>query len=146
VALERPGDSAFRPLKRATPWGARLKYELSPTLALAVGFQYLSGSQNSSVTLLATGRTAGGAAFTDRYENPGFGLWFREAREFKGPGTSTFRSLGSTAGETADEKAWDGTWQVMLFTSKTAWGTFNASKVVNNVPWDIHPRPRKFEF
>jgi hypothetical protein len=238
VSLERTGDSAFRPLNRATPWGFRLKYELSPTLALALGLQYLSASQGSSVAFLATGRNAGGAAFTDRYENPGFGLWlkawlpqltatfgwnigpafryelfiaggpmlvevgaesdvrrtftgsdgslsetselrsmrgkasswegeagailrlspwrfldlfcegsyaFREAREFQGPGTSRLRSSSSAAGESVEEKAWDGTWQVVLVSSKTAWGTFDSSNVVNNVSWNVHPRPRKFE-
>jgi len=77
VSFERTGDGSFRPLRRGTPWGFRLKYELSPTLALALGLQCLDASRTSSVGLLATVRDPSGNTFTDRYDNPGFGLSVR---------------------------------------------------------------------
>jgi hypothetical protein len=74
VSFERTGDAAFRPIKRAAPWGARLKYELSPTFALAVGIQCLSATENSRVGLGAILRDSLDRTYADRYDNPGFVL------------------------------------------------------------------------
>jgi hypothetical protein len=44
---ERAGD--FKPLKNAFPLGLRLKYFLSPSLAISLGFSHLSKSQSPDV-------------------------------------------------------------------------------------------------
>jgi hypothetical protein len=49
VTSTRTGDSAFRQLKKAVPYGFRLRYQASPTFALTLGIQYLDGTQLSNV-------------------------------------------------------------------------------------------------
>jgi hypothetical protein len=74
VRIERTGDDAFRSLDRAWTWGARLKYEFSPSLALAVGIQHLSGSRSSRAGMTANLQDGVLGTYTDRYENQGLGL------------------------------------------------------------------------
>jgi hypothetical protein len=42
-------DGEFNEIKRALPVGLRLKYKLTPTLAVSLGFKYLSDKQDSRV-------------------------------------------------------------------------------------------------
>lgn len=49
VTSTRTGDSAFRTLKKAVPYGFRLRYQASPTFSLTLGVQYLDGTQVSNV-------------------------------------------------------------------------------------------------
>ena len=49
VTSTRTGDSAFRTLKKAVPYGFRLRYQASPTFSLTLGIQYLDGTQMSNV-------------------------------------------------------------------------------------------------
>ncbi len=49
VTSTRTGDSAFQALKKAVPYGFRLRYQASPTLGLTLGVQFLNGTQLSNV-------------------------------------------------------------------------------------------------
>jgi hypothetical protein len=49
VTSTRTGDSQFRTLKKAVPYGFRLRYQASPTFSLTLGIQYLDGTQVSNV-------------------------------------------------------------------------------------------------
>jgi len=74
VTTERIGDDRFRPLTKAILWGGRVHYQLSPTLALSLGAQYLKGNQDSRVGMNVAVRDAETILLTDQYENSGFGL------------------------------------------------------------------------
>ena len=43
-------DGEFNEIKRALPFGLRLKYALTPALSVSLGFKYLSDKQDSRVT------------------------------------------------------------------------------------------------
>ncbi len=49
VTAARTGDSAFKTLKKAVPYGFRLRYQASPTFGLTLGVQFLDGTQLSNV-------------------------------------------------------------------------------------------------
>ncbi|MCX6574853.1 MAG: hypothetical protein NTV82_00505 [Candidatus Aminicenantes bacterium] len=74
VTTERTGDDRFRPLTKAVLWGGRIHYQLSPTLSLSFGVQYMKGSQDSRVGMNVTVLDGGSSFLTDKYENTGFGL------------------------------------------------------------------------
>ena len=52
VTSTRTGDSVFQALKKAVPYGLRLRYQASPTLSLSLGVQFLEGTQLSNVGLM----------------------------------------------------------------------------------------------
>jgi hypothetical protein len=49
VTSTRTGDGAFQSLKKAVPYGFRLRYQASPTFGLTLGVQFLDGTQLSNV-------------------------------------------------------------------------------------------------
>jgi len=52
VTSTRSGDSVFKTLQKATPYGVRLRYQVSPTFSLSLGVQFLDGTQSSNVGLM----------------------------------------------------------------------------------------------
>ena len=71
----RTGDSQFNQIKYGTAYGFRLRYELSPSLGLSAGIQFLKKSQSSNVGLNVTVQDsdpayAGPLAYG--YQNSGF--------------------------------------------------------------------------
>ncbi len=73
VTAQRTGDDQFRHMTYITPWGGRIHYQLSPTLSISLGAQYLKGRQDSNVGMDIS-VTGGSGALTDQYENLEFGL------------------------------------------------------------------------
>jgi hypothetical protein len=74
VTTERTGDDQFRHITKAVLGGGRLHYQLSPTLSLSFGAQYLKGKQDSRVGMNVAVRDGETVLLTDQYENTGFGL------------------------------------------------------------------------
>jgi len=74
VTTERTGDGQFKHIDKAVLWGGRLHYQLSPTLSLSFGAQYLKGNQDSRVGMNVGVRDGETVLLTDQYENAGFGL------------------------------------------------------------------------
>jgi hypothetical protein len=74
ITTERTGDNRFRPLTKGVLWGGRIHYQLSPTLSLSFGVQYMKGQQDSRIGMNVTVFEAGSPVLTDKYENSGFGL------------------------------------------------------------------------
>ena len=78
VSSTRTGDATFQTIKRATPYGFRLRYQASPTLALTLGIQYLNGTQVSNVGMTfdiqdhRPGLPDSSAIRTAQYQNSGF--------------------------------------------------------------------------
>ena len=48
--LNESNTGQFKKIKQAFPFGIRLKYYLSPTIAISIGYKYVRGKQTSHVT------------------------------------------------------------------------------------------------
>ena len=82
VTSSRAADARFETMKGSPLYGLRLRYNLSPTLGLSVGVQFLNRTQSSNVAMnvdvLDASHSDGGTAdsLSYQYQNPGFLLSF----------------------------------------------------------------------
>jgi hypothetical protein len=66
------GGKTFLPMDSITPYGAAIRYQVSPTFALSLGVQLLRGSRQSDVGLDVAVTDAPTSDFTAHYRNKGF--------------------------------------------------------------------------
>jgi hypothetical protein len=78
VKSTRTGDAQFNSIHNALPYGFRLRYDLSPSLGLSLGVQFLNRTQKSNagmrVDVIDGGRNVAeyGGTGTYLYQNSGF--------------------------------------------------------------------------
>ena len=70
VQSTRTGDSAFQPVRDGLSYGLRLRYNLSPSLGLSLGIQFLTRTQRSNVGMQVDVDYGGPVSY--KYQNSGF--------------------------------------------------------------------------